>query len=221
MQHHCIFLIMSAADVFFSQIKVFFFVQSRSKIRRFISISEEVSDWMLHLDVALPSGHTERLCISKSSKVGQLKLLALQTLGRHQSDQGGGLKLITAEGISLDSKISLEDTKLQDGDHLLAVALPRKCLAATGNAFALWYYGGNGIVTWGHEWFGSDSSEVQTQLKGVQEVMATRSAFAALLADGSVVTWGDAGAGGDSSRVKDQLKMVQSIQATECFSNST
>ena len=117
---------------FFSQIKVFFFVQSRSKIRRFISISEEVSDWMLHLDVALPSGHTERLCISKSSKVGQLKLLALQTLGRHQSDQGGGLKLITAEGISLDSKISLEDTKLQDGDHLLAVALPRKCLAATG-----------------------------------------------------------------------------------------
>ena len=170
---------------------------------------------MLHLDVALPSGHTERLCISKSSNVGHLKFLALQTLGRHQSDQGGGLKLITAEGISLDSKISLEDTKLQDGDHLLAVAVPRKCLAATGNAFAIWYYGGNGIVTWGHEWYGSDSSEVQKQLKGVQEVVATRSAFAALLADGSVVTWGDVAAGGDSSRVQDQLKMVQSIQATD------
>ena len=41
---------------------------------------------------------------------------------------------------------------------------------------------------------GGDSSKVQNQLKGVQQVQATKSiffsAFAAILADGSVVTWG-------------------------------
>ena len=39
-----------------------------------------------------------------------------------------------------------------------------------------------------------DSSEVQDQLKGVQQVQATSCrAFAAILADGSVVTWGKPG----------------------------
>jgi len=44
-------------------------------------------------------------------------------------------------------------------------------------------------VTWGAPVFGGDSSQVQ-DLKGVQQVQATESAFAAILADGSVVTWG-------------------------------
>ena len=46
-------------------------------------------------------------------------------------------------------------------------------------------------MTWGEPDSGGDSSEVQDQLKGVQQVQATTSAFAAILADGSVVTWGD------------------------------
>ena len=37
---------------------------------------------------------------------------------------------------------------------------------------------------------GGDSSEVQDQLKGVQQIQANCSAFAAILADESVVTWG-------------------------------
>ena len=41
-----------------------------------------------------------------------------------------------------------------------------------------------------------------------------KSAFAAILADGSVVTWGDKGAGADSSAVQDQLRNVQQIQTT-------
>ena len=64
--------------------------------------------------------------------------------------------------------------------------------------------------------FGGDSSAVQDQLKGVQQIQATHGAFAAILEDGSVVTWGDANFGGDSSAVRDQLKGVQQIQAT-CF----
>ena len=72
------------------------------------------------------------------------------------------------------------------------------------------------IVTWGEAEFGGDSSEVQDQLKGVQQVQATNSAFAAILADGSVVTWGRPYCGGDSSEVQDQLKGVQQLQATDC-----
>ena len=40
-------------------------------------------------------------------------------------------------------------------------------------------------MTWG----GGNSSAVRDQLKNVQQVQATKSAFAAILGDGSVVTW--------------------------------
>ena len=49
----------------------------------------------------------------------------------------------------------------------------------------------------------------------VQQIQATHSAFAAILADGFVVTWGNSGAGGDSSKVREQLVQVQQIQATQ------
>ena len=61
------------------------------------------------------------------------------------------------------------------------------------------------------------SSEVQDQLKGVQQVQATScGAFAAILADGSVVAWGDPDYGGDSFEVQYQLKGkgVQQLQST-------
>ena len=48
----------------------------------------------------------------------------------------------------------------------------------------------------------------------MQQIQATRGAFAAILADGSVVAWGAPDRGGDSSAVQDQLKNVQQIQAT-------
>ena len=69
-------------------------------------------------------------------------------------------------------------------------------------------------MTWGDPDNGGDSSEVQDQLKGVQQVQAAESAFAAILADGLVVTWGDPDSGGDSSQVQDQLKGVQQVQTT-------
>ena len=55
---------------------------------------------------------------------------------------------------------------------------------------------------------GGDSSAVQDQLKGVQQIQATRQAFAAILDDGSVVTWGHALCGGDSSAVQHKLRLV-------------
>ena len=56
-----------------------------------------------------------------------------------------------------------------------------------------------------------DCSAVQDQLKNVQQIQASGSAFAAILRDGSVVTWGDADNGGESSSVQDQLKDVHQM----------
>ena len=78
---------------------------------------------------------------------------------------------------------------------------------ATDFAFAALRADGS-VVTWGDAATGGDSSAVQDQLRGVQQIQATEFAFAALLADGSVVTWGRAGHGGDSSAVQDQLRFV-------------
>ena len=45
-------------------------------------------------------------------------------------------------------------------------------------------------MTWGASHRGGDSSAVRDQLKNVQQIQATPSAFGAILGDGSVVTWG-------------------------------
>ena len=58
------------------------------------------------------------------------------------------------------------------------------------------------VVTWGRADHGGDSSAVQDELRGVQQIQATHAALAAILADGSVVTWGRADCGGDSSGVQ-------------------
>ena len=71
------------------------------------------------------------------------------------------------------------------------------------------------MVTWADARFGGDSSAVQDQLRGVQQIQATSTAFAAILDNGSVVTWGNARFGGDSSAVRDQLKGVLQIQAAK------
>ena len=56
---------------------------------------------------------------------------------------------------------------------------------------------------------------MQDELKGVQEIQATQTAFAAILSDESVVTWGDRSSGGDSRAVQDELKGVQQIPARD------
>lgn len=62
--------------------------------------------------------------------------------------------------------------------------------------------------------FGGDSSAVQDQLRSVQEIQATGTAFAAILADRSVVAWSNPQSGGDSSEVQDQLRNVRQIRGS-------
>ena len=83
--------------------------------------------------------------------------------------------------------------------------------AAWGGAVAA-ILGDGSVVTGGHPVADGDSSATQDELKTVQQIQASDSAFAAILGDGSVVTWGDAAFGGDST-VQGQLKYVQQIQA--------
>ena len=162
---------------------------------------------MIQISIALPSGRSEAFTLPQSSKVGDLRLLA------QKSFQRGFLRLVDADHGMVDPAVSLQSAGLEDGDNLTAIVIHPK-VAATVRAFALFCSGGNLVVTWGDPYYAGDSSEVQDQLKGVQQIQATWGAFAAILADGSVGTWGDPDYGGDSSEVQYQLKGVQQIQAT-------
>eukprot|EP00438_Fugacium_kawagutii_P004673 Skav216585 [mRNA] locus=scaffold3151:128822:135176:+ [translate_table: standard] len=51
-----------------------------------------------------------------------------------------------------------------------------------------------------------DITDVEDQLKEVQQIASTSFAFAAVLADGSVVAWGDPFAGGNCRAVEDELR---------------
>ena len=101
---------------------------------------------MLQVTVAPASGNKRRkIELEKSSKVGDLKRLAHETLDELF------LSLVTAEGRVLkDPAKSLEAAGVSDGDHLTAVVRQGK-LASTAGAFALWSDGDGTIVTWGHE----------------------------------------------------------------------
>ena len=163
---------------------------------------------MLRVTVALLSGQSETLSLAQSSKVGDLQVLAQKLFQR------GFLRLVNADHSVVDPTLSLQAAGLEDGDHLTAIVIEAK-VAKTHRAFALFCSGGDRVVTRGNPKEGGDSSEVQDQLKGVQQVQATRNAFAAILSDGSVVSWGHPKSGGDSSEVQDQLKGVRQVQAND------
>ena len=146
----------------------------------------DLEDAMLQVNVVLPSGLSEKLSLPQSSKVGDLRILAQKTFGQ------GLLRIITSTGdVLTDPTESLEAVGLQEGDMLSAI-VQQANIKATQGAFAVWCCGANRIVTWGLAGFGGDSASVRHRLKNVQQLQATDSAFAALLADGSVVTWGRA-----------------------------
>ena len=157
----------------------------------------------------MPSGRSETLSAPHVLTVGRLRSLIQKSFGQRF------LRLVkgTEGHVFLDPLQSLEDAGIQDQDHIIAIAQQAK-LEATDGAFALWYCGGDGIVSWGVSSNGGDSSQVQNQLKNVQEIHATCYAFAAILIDGSIVTWGDPFRGGDSSEVQYQLINVKQLKGT-------
>ena len=147
---------------------------------------------MLQVSVALPSARSETFSLPQSSKVGDLRIVA------QKSFQRGFLRLVDDHGV-VDPAVSLQDAGLADGNELTAVVVEPK-VVATSAAFAVFCCGGDRVVSWGAALYGGDSSEVQDQLKAVQELQATHFAFAAILADASVVTWGAPDAGGDAPK---------------------
>eukprot|EP00434_Breviolum_minutum_P043912 symbB.v1.2.039162.t1/scaffold6380.1/size18565/1 len=163
---------------------------------------------MIQINVALPNGHAELLTLLPSCTVQDVRAKVQRAFGKKY------LKLVTAKNRVLnDPGKTLEEAEIEDGECLTALILQPQ-LAAAHSAFALWCHGDSAIVTWGRPGSGGDSSAVQHKLKGVQQIHATKMAFAAILADGSVLTWGALDAGGHSSAVRDELKGVEQIQAT-------
>ena len=83
---------------------------------------------------------------------------------------------------------SLETLGISDGNSLTAVVqIPQ--LTANERSFALWCCGGN-VVTWGDAGFGGDCSKVK-ELKDIQHLCASHSAFAAISQSGQRSCWGD------------------------------
>ena len=85
----------------------------------------------------------------------------------------------------LDLSLSLETAGVHHGDSLTAIVQEPR-LAATDKAFALWCPGG-GVVTWGDAESGGCHGE---QLKEVQHLCASNSAFAAVSHGGKLACWG-------------------------------
>ena len=141
---------------------------------------------MFRVTVALPSGQSETCSLPQSSTVGDLRILA------QKSASCGARRWRPPDSYCRRSKASSNTLRF----------------------FALFCPGGDRLVIWGHHEWGCDSSLVQDQLEGVQQVQASQEAFAAILADGSVVTWGSPFVNGGSFAVQDQLKGVQQVQAT-------
>ena len=182
--------------------------RENKKRRVSMDLADEEVDGIWNLQVCLPSGRCETISISKSNTVLDLKIAVRESLEQRF------LKLAAPDGHLLDLTKSLELSGLQDGDNITAVAQQPK-IAATKRAFALWCVGADRVVTWGDSDYGGDCAAVAGQLSDVQQVRATHSAFAAILADGSVVTWGEPEYGGDCAEVQDQLRSVKQIHATE------
>ena len=173
---------------------------------------QEMMSQMLHINVqiTLLNGHAYEIqSLLPSSSVRVLRMAAQRAFGQKH------LRLITGEKrVLVNFEQTLQEAQIKDGECLTVLVLQPQ-LAATREAFALWCHGDSAIITWGGADFGGDSSAVQYQLRGVQQIQATLRAFAAILADGSVVTWGHQRYGGDSSAVQDQLRGVQQIQASQ------
>ena len=121
-------------------------------------------------------------------------------------------RLLDSSGRALVGSSKIIDTTVQSGD-CLSLHLSRVQIEASFGAFAA-VLGDGSVVTWGSAAHGGDSSDVQDQLKNVQQIQASSGVFAAILGDGSVVTWDKAEYGGDSSAVQDQLKNVKQIQVS-------
>ena len=129
---------------------------------------------MLKINVALPNGHAELLTLLPSSTVQDLRTTAQQAFGKKF------LTLLTAKNrVLVNFQQTLEEAEIKDGECLAALVL-QPHLAATKGAFALWCQGHRAIAVWGHAEYGGDSSAVRDQLKGVQQIQAAGSAFAAI-----------------------------------------
>ncbi|CAE7814750.1 HERC2 [Symbiodinium sp. CCMP2592] len=122
--------------------------------------------------------------------------------------------LVRASGCRLREASTLEELGIKDGETLSAATLRRPPpVNRLAHAFALPRRDGS-LVVWGNRSLGGDCSDVQEQLKEVEDVIFSHAAAAARLANGGVVTWGDKRYGADSRAVQTELCDVRDIRAS-------
>ena len=93
-------------------------------------------------------------------------------------------------GSILDASAPIKRARLQNGDAL-TLHVSRATLQACREAFAT-ILGDGSVVTWGTPECGCNSRAVQDQLKNVQQIQASGTAFAAIDGDGQQCLAGSA-----------------------------
>eukprot|EP00439_Symbiodinium_sp_Y106_P019093 s2984_g2.t1 len=144
----------------------------------------------------------------KRQDVGSLCLTVQQELGLSR------IKVVTSRGTVLGGAATLQEAGIEDGEALAVVVKDIEIVGTyDGRAFAMIGRDGS-VVTWGQDSLGGDSTEVQHQLRNVQQIKGTRGAFAATLEDGSVCTWGETRQDATFEAVCHELRDVRKLQAS-------
>ncbi|CAE7172104.1 unnamed protein product, partial [Symbiodinium necroappetens] len=157
---------------------------------------------------SLLSGHGISLAAEPHWDVGSLCLKVQQELGLSR------IKVVTARGTVLGGAATLQEAGIEDGEALGVVVKDIEIVGTyDGRAFAMIGRDGS-VVTWGQDSLGGDSTEVQHQLRNVQQIKGTRGAFAAILEDGSVCTWGETRQDVTFEAVCPELRDVRKLQAS-------
>ena len=134
------------------------------------------------LHVSLLSGRTVPIETQLDVDVRAFKRRAQRALS-----VGEG-RLVHSNGSVLDEAMTIQDSELVNGDFLSLQMQPIQMQAARAfkhGAFA-GVLGDGSVLAWGRADYGGDSSAVQDQLRNLQHVQASESAFAAILADGDL-----------------------------------
>ena len=121
--------------------------------------------------------------------------------------------LLSGRSVTLETEPEASiDSLSQKAQSALGVGKGR-LLTASGDALAEGTVQGAGLQD--KDVLTLQVGEVRVKAsRNLREILEVKSAWAALLGDGSVMTWGHAEWGGDSSTVQGELKNVLQVQAS-------
>eukprot|EP00439_Symbiodinium_sp_Y106_P080548 s955_g19.t1 len=162
------------------------------------------------VNVGLLSGASVRVHARLKWTVEDLKESAQVKfrIGNALDSRTGIMALIRNSGSRLAGSLRVADCCLEDDEHLTALTRKDKRVQTWDACAGALLRGDGSVVCDGLD----EELELEEELHDVQQLVATRFAFAALLGNGTVVTWGKAAFGGRGKQ--EQLKRVELLRAS-------